>query len=66
MSHREDFIPAIVMTFITTLCFCLLFGVYACKSQRKLFENEAIKRNYATWTNDGEGNPVFTWKEPSQ
>lgn len=31
---------------------CFLVGVYAMKN--------------ATWTNDGEGNPVFTWKEPTQ
>jgi hypothetical protein len=66
MTYREDFIPAIACTFIATFSFCFFVGLCILKSERRCLHNEAIKRDYAEWINDGEGNPVFTWKEPTQ
>ncbi len=66
MTNREDIIPVVVLTFVVTFAATMFVGVLAMKSERKQLQNEAIKRNYAEWVNDGEGNPVFTWKEPAQ
>ena len=65
MSHDEVF-TAICFAVLATVCGCFLIGVALLNNERKSFHNEAIKRNYAEWVNDGEGNPVFTWKEPAQ
>lgn len=66
VDDEGDHIPAIVCAFIATLFIAFSAFVFLLNSERRHLQNEAIERNYAEWVNDGKGNPVFTWKDPTQ
>jgi glucose uptake protein GlcU len=41
----------------------LLIGAFMAASQRDELKSEAVKRGFAEWVSDYNGNTTFKWKE---
>jgi len=52
-------------TMIALLFAVLLTAFLMVTAQVCEFKDEAVKRGFATWVSDENGNTTFTWKEPT-
>lgn len=56
--------PIIYITFVVALIFAVIAQTHL--NQRNELQSEAVKRGYAEWVCDLEGNSTFQWKGGAQ
>ena len=57
----ESFVQGLSALAFVLLLICALMVA----QQRDDLKAEAVKRGFATWVSDENGNTTFTWKEPT-